>query len=79
LVRYRGTTAIAFGAEAVEEAEDDTFLAKWFKLHLHPASMRTNANLEVPPLPPGVPLKTIYADFIKSVAFTSADPCRSST
>jgi len=26
-----------------------------------------------------VPLKTIYADFIKSVAFTSADPCRSST
>ncbi|KZW00534.1 hypothetical protein EXIGLDRAFT_639271 [Exidia glandulosa HHB12029] len=67
LVRYKSNKPIAFGADALDAAEDNTHLAKWFKLHLHPQSMRTNANLEVPPLPPGVALKQIYSDFIKYI------------
>ncbi|EJD54456.1 hypothetical protein AURDEDRAFT_156236 [Auricularia subglabra TFB-10046 SS5] len=67
VVRYKGTKAIAFGADALDSVEDNTHLARWFKLHLHPQSMRTNNNLEVPPLPPGVALKQVYSDFIRYI------------
>lgn len=40
-------------------------LAKWFKLHLHPAAMRSaNHVLDVPPLPSGVSLKQVYAHLL---------------
>lgn len=65
LVRYKGGRAISYGAEALEEPDDDdTHLARWFKLHLHPQAMRTTPNFEVPPLPPKVTLKQVYADFL---------------
>lgn len=59
LVRYTQGRPIAFGADAEEDPDIDgepSHLARWFKLHLHPQSMRSNSNLEVPPLPPNVPL-----------------------
>ncbi|KIM20882.1 hypothetical protein M408DRAFT_30017 [Serendipita vermifera MAFF 305830] len=52
-------------------------VAKWFKLHLHPSSMRTSdlpppygsqsgsSSFEVPPLPPSVSIEKVYADFMK--------------
>ncbi|EJD39210.1 hypothetical protein AURDEDRAFT_146694 [Auricularia subglabra TFB-10046 SS5] len=67
-VRYdRSGTPIAFGAGAVEEAEmpEGTSLAYWFKLLLHPSDMRMAQNLSVPPLPRGVALSRVYADFLR--------------
>ncbi|CAE6460910.1 unnamed protein product [Rhizoctonia solani] len=63
--------AILFGAEASSprikaKAEDNGWqLAKHFKLHLHPADLRTEHNLELDPLPDGVNLSRIYADFLR--------------
>ena len=59
-------TAVLFGTEAVENPEglENTCMAHWFKLHLHPAAMRTGNNLTLPPLPPHVDIKTVYADFL---------------
>jgi len=72
LVWYnRNKEASAFGAEALsaeveEEAEEEGWtLAKHFKLHLHPQSMKEKYNLTVDPLPEGVPLFTIYRDFFQ--------------
>lgn len=62
--------AVAFGAEATspqaeEDAEDNDWrLAKHFKLHLHPRDMRARHDLELDPLPEGVSLRKIYADFL---------------
>ncbi|CAE6523685.1 unnamed protein product [Rhizoctonia solani] len=59
-----------FGAEAVtldarDRAEDEGWsLAKYFKLHLHPQSMRTQDRLTLYPLPFGVSLSKIYTDFL---------------
>ncbi|KAH7330579.1 hypothetical protein B0J17DRAFT_580271 [Rhizoctonia solani] len=39
-------------------------LAKFFKLHLHPQSMRTQDKLTLYPLPFGVSLSKIYTDFL---------------
>ncbi|KAG8692795.1 hypothetical protein FRC11_003366, partial [Ceratobasidium sp. 423] len=63
--------AVSFGAETQlynieEQAEDeDWFLAKHFKLHLHPDDMKANHDLKLDDLPPGVGLKQIYSDFLK--------------
>ncbi|KZV80678.1 hypothetical protein EXIGLDRAFT_780665 [Exidia glandulosa HHB12029] len=69
LVRYQHGVPIAFGADALEspdmDGEEPSHLAKWFKLHLHPQSMRVASNLDVPALPPGVALKKVYADFLE--------------
>ncbi|KAF8337473.1 uncharacterized protein EI90DRAFT_2968350 [Cantharellus anzutake] len=60
--------ATAFGAEALsaemqDEAEDNGWiLAKHFKLHLHPQTMKEKYNLTLDPPPEGVPLSTIYED-----------------
>ncbi|KZW03071.1 hypothetical protein EXIGLDRAFT_728597 [Exidia glandulosa HHB12029] len=71
LIRYQEGKAIAFGADAVENPDVDggpvSYLASWFKLHLHPATMRTSSNIEVPPLPPSDSLKQVYADFLSFV------------
>jgi hypothetical protein len=64
-------TAQAFGAEALStrimnQAEDDGWdLVEHFKLHLHPVTMRTEYNINVPTLPTsgGLTLERIYADF----------------
>ncbi|QRV92570.1 heat shock protein 70 kDa 12A [Ceratobasidium sp. AG-Ba] len=62
--------AVSFGAEALsykakEEAEDNSWqLARHFKLHLHPSDMKAKNNLQLDPLPNGVPLRQIYKDFL---------------
>ncbi|KDQ12455.1 hypothetical protein BOTBODRAFT_134607 [Botryobasidium botryosum FD-172 SS1] len=62
--------ARAFGAEAnthevLDEAEDNGWkLAKYFKLHLHPASQRNTQQLTLEPLPFDVTVDEIYADFM---------------
>ncbi|QRV77747.1 heat shock protein 70 kDa 12A [Ceratobasidium sp. AG-Ba] len=62
--------AVSFGAEALsykakEDAEDNSWqLAKHFKLHLHPSDMRSRHNLQLDPLPSGVPLRHVYRDFL---------------
>ncbi|CUA74398.1 hypothetical protein RSOLAG22IIIB_11193 [Rhizoctonia solani] len=54
--------AVSFGAEALspqaeEDAEDDGWqLAKNFKLHLYPESMRNEYSLNLDPLPTGISL-----------------------
>ncbi|CAG7852393.1 SubName: Full=Uncharacterized protein {ECO:0000313/EMBL:CCA74286.1} [Serendipita indica DSM 11827] len=78
-VAYRGTTAVTCGQEADEYLEDDEYVvARWFKLHLHPESMKQadepprygsssnfSSRLEIPPLPRGVTIQTVYVDFMK--------------
>ncbi|CAE6473457.1 hypothetical protein ACGC1H_005422 [Rhizoctonia solani] len=62
--------AVAFGAEALSpdiemQAEDHHWsLAKYFKLNLHPDDMRARHDLKLESLPPGVPLRQIYSDFL---------------
>jgi hypothetical protein len=69
--RYNHSAARAFGAEALtakarSQAEEEHWqIAEYFKLHLHPASMRAKHSIEVPPLPNGVSLSTVYADFLR--------------
>jgi len=68
VVRYNSQgRAVQFGSVAVENEEDlqGTTLVKWFKLHLHPAAMRTANNLTPPPLPSRVGIKRVYTDFLK--------------
>ncbi|CAE6460917.1 unnamed protein product [Rhizoctonia solani] len=63
--------AVSFGAEVLSpriqaEADDNGWqLAKHFKLHLHPKDLRTKHKLALDPLPRGVNLSTIYADFLR--------------
>ncbi|KAJ1303483.1 hypothetical protein OPQ81_011670 [Rhizoctonia solani] len=62
--------AVSFGAEALlplieEEADDNNwFLAKHFKLHLHPDDIKIKHHLKLDPLPPGVDLGQVYTDFL---------------
>jgi len=42
----------------------NTDLVWWFKLHLHPESMRVAHNIQVPPLPPNVTIEAVYADML---------------
>ncbi|CAG7852385.1 SubName: Full=Uncharacterized protein {ECO:0000313/EMBL:CCA68622.1} [Serendipita indica DSM 11827] len=76
---YKKGKPIAFGAEAREYIGDKDYeIAKWFKLHLHPDEIAKlddqpppyNAStneLEIPPLPRGVSLKSVYVEFINYV------------
>ncbi|KAG8777654.1 hypothetical protein FRC15_011216 [Serendipita sp. 397] len=72
IVAYQGGEAKFFGAEAREYLDDEDFeVARWFKLHLHPESMKFGQSstglgeLDIPPLPLGVSLPQVYADFIR--------------
>jgi hypothetical protein len=48
-----------------EQAEDEGWqLAEHFKLHLHPITLRAEHDIIVQPLPQGVPIEQIYADFL---------------
>ncbi|KAF9025800.1 hypothetical protein BDZ89DRAFT_1016644 [Hymenopellis radicata] len=64
---HRGT-ARAFGAEAlmpsIVEAAEEKGWTKYeeFKLHLSSASQRNNTT-SLPPLPPGIDIVTLFADF----------------
>ncbi|CAE6421679.1 unnamed protein product [Rhizoctonia solani] len=63
--------AVSFGAEALSpriqaEAEENGWqLAKHFKLRLHPKDLKAKHGLALDPLPYGVNLSTIYADFLR--------------
>ncbi|CAE6435925.1 unnamed protein product [Rhizoctonia solani] len=70
LIWYDAGKAVSFGAETLlsnieEEAEDNGwFLAKHFKLHLHPDDMKAKHNLKLDDLPPGVSIRQVYTDFL---------------
>ncbi|KAG9120288.1 hypothetical protein FRC07_004280 [Ceratobasidium sp. 392] len=71
LVYYdRDSKAVSFGAEAaktevlVEAEEQGWRLARHFKLHLHPESMKQKHSLKIQPLPGGISLDKIYTDFM---------------
>ncbi|KIM25112.1 hypothetical protein M408DRAFT_331406 [Serendipita vermifera MAFF 305830] len=79
LLAYQAGEVRFCGAEALEYLDDDDYeIARWFKVHLHPESMRTleqppaygspidaMSTIELPPLPEGVTLEQIYTDFIR--------------
>lgn len=82
VVRYNSQgRAVQFGTTAVdnEEGLENTTLAKWFKLHLHPAAMRSQNNIAVPPLPPGVDIKKVYTDFLRFLFEHTQDWIKRST
>lgn len=68
LVSYQKGKVKACGAEAVRDLEEQPQnVACWFKLHLHPAAMATpnSQRFEIPPLPIGVTIERVYADFMR--------------
>ncbi|KAG8752842.1 hypothetical protein FRC14_006668 [Serendipita sp. 396] len=72
---------IAAGAEAREFVGDDAYeVSRWFKLHLHPGSMKISDEppaydsdigaspaMEIPPLPSNITLTKVYSDFMRYV------------
>ncbi|KAF8602534.1 hypothetical protein BDV93DRAFT_607377 [Ceratobasidium sp. AG-I] len=70
LVWYdRHRRAVKIGAEAYKLRDakaqaDGLKLAKHFKYHLHPSTMAAQQELVKPPLPHGVTLDQVYADFM---------------
>ncbi|CAG7852189.1 SubName: Full=Uncharacterized protein {ECO:0000313/EMBL:KIM25808.1} [Serendipita indica DSM 11827] len=91
LVAYKRGKPIGYGVDAIEQAAtQDGELAKWFKLHLHPDSMKVVDEppeygtdkapvFEVPPLPNGVTLKTVYKHFLKWVYLHAVDFFKNNT
>ncbi|PVF93797.1 hypothetical protein CPB86DRAFT_876887 [Serendipita vermifera] len=79
MVAYQDGIAKLFGVEAAGCKDDDEYeVAHWFKLHLHPDTMKESdlppsydsgsnrlPSFEVPPLPSGVELREVYSDFMK--------------
>lgn len=68
----------ASGSEALGCVDDPQYcVAKWFKLHLHPHSLRVSddppaygsdeggSGFEIPPLPKSVSIGQIYSDFLR--------------
>lgn len=76
ILAYEGGECISCGEEALElEGQDNIEIARWFKLHLHPPSMRNGAlfegypgedasMFEIPSLPTNVSVDQVYEDFI---------------
>ncbi|PVF93791.1 hypothetical protein CPB86DRAFT_767059 [Serendipita vermifera] len=74
MIAYQNGIAKHFGVEAAEHKDDEEYeIAHWFKLHLHPRTMkqpghrtsfRAPDDFEVPPLPKGVNIRQAYIDFI---------------
>ncbi|KAG8823670.1 hypothetical protein FRC18_010692, partial [Serendipita sp. 400] len=81
IVAYEQYDLDSCGAEARERIGDDAYeVSKWFKLHLHPDSMKISDEppaydynvddspaMEIPPLPWGATLTRVYADFMEYV------------
>ncbi|KIM25133.1 hypothetical protein M408DRAFT_331419 [Serendipita vermifera MAFF 305830] len=78
IVAYRQGKYKTCGLEALEYVEDDQYqIAKWFKLHLHPSSMKIPdvppayesdndaSSFEILPLPQGVPITQVYSDLFQ--------------
>ncbi|KIM25123.1 hypothetical protein M408DRAFT_223807 [Serendipita vermifera MAFF 305830] len=78
LLAYHNGECKACGAEALDYVDDNHYdMAKWFKLHLHPPSMKRSNHappygsvsgtpgFEVPALPPSTVIEDVYADFMK--------------
>ncbi|KAG8807374.1 hypothetical protein FRC17_004491 [Serendipita sp. 399] len=79
IIAYQDGQAKFFGAEARELDEEEYEIARWFKLRLHPESMKVEPShngfdeLEVPPLPRGVSLFQVYTDFIQYIYRVAKD------
>ncbi|KAG8791408.1 hypothetical protein FRC16_000428, partial [Serendipita sp. 398] len=75
LVLYQNGEYVTCGQEAVKKMEDDmenTYsVAKWFKLHLHPETIKASRGpnspppLQIPDLPSGIDKERVYIDVIK--------------
>ncbi|PVF92761.1 hypothetical protein CPB86DRAFT_877647 [Serendipita vermifera] len=79
LVAYQNGSPHFFGVEAAGYIGDDDYeMAQWFKLHLHPSSMKESdlpppfgysaeamPQIEIPALPTGVDLYRVYTDYMK--------------
>ncbi|KAG8814269.1 hypothetical protein FRC17_001232 [Serendipita sp. 399] len=80
LVAYKGDKLVACAAEARDYLDDEEYdVAKWFKLHLHPDSMKRSnlqpadrsdddnisAIIEIPSLPPNITLLRVFSDFMR--------------
>ncbi|GAB1528565.1 hypothetical protein RhiTH_011759 [Rhizoctonia solani] len=58
----------------MDDTDDrDSGLAKRFKLHMHPSEMREKYSIKLDPLPNGVGLLQIYADFMNYL-FKNTEP-----
>lgn len=49
----------------MNDDEQDTHVARWFKLLLHPKEMRDENAITAPPLPANVTLEKVYTDFLR--------------
>ncbi|KAG9049918.1 hypothetical protein FS842_011453, partial [Serendipita sp. 407] len=77
IIAYQGSEPKFFGAEAREYIDDEEYeIARWFKLRLHPMSMKSghfSEGLEIPSLPSGVPLLKVYSDFMRYLYKSTRD------
>ncbi|KIM23512.1 hypothetical protein M408DRAFT_262801 [Serendipita vermifera MAFF 305830] len=66
IVSYQAGKLKACAAQAMQDLEEHPEnVARWFKLHLHPATMSTTQAFEIPPLPVGVSIERVYADIMR--------------
>ncbi|KIM23486.1 hypothetical protein M408DRAFT_262258 [Serendipita vermifera MAFF 305830] len=68
MVSYQNGALKACGAEALQDFDEyPDNVAYWFKLHLHPAAIFPSnpSESETPPLPAGVTIEQVYADFMR--------------
>lgn len=65
LALYDGSRCVACGEEALnyDSADDHEQMAKWFKLHMHPASLK-DWTVNIPPLPNGISIQRVYQDIM---------------
>ncbi|KAJ7471922.1 hypothetical protein FB451DRAFT_311117 [Mycena latifolia] len=65
--------ARAFGAETededtiIEAEENGWFKTEWWKLRMRPGHLPIIQDLELPPLPPNVPVEQIFADHLRYI------------
>ncbi|KAG9085842.1 hypothetical protein FRC06_003426 [Ceratobasidium sp. 370] len=57
--------AEAFNLDAEKAFEQGFSLAKYFKLHLHPSDMAPASGLKLEPLPAGLKVAQVYADYFR--------------
>jgi len=55
----------AFNQDSKDAADQGLQLAKHFKLHLHPSDMAPSSGFKLDPLPRGVSVDQVYADFLR--------------
>ena len=71
LIRYNREVPprpVQFGEKAsYNRNTKDTDLVQWFKLHLHPESMRAASEAQPFPLPPNLTIRAVYTDMLSYV------------